>query len=70
MTARKFYPANKHYSSDELKSIARSFGWTVTESKGKGSHAWAAKDGHEGFPIPRHVNSRVQDEIKKRLGLK
>ena len=70
MTARKFYPANKHYSSDELKEIARAFGWTVDESKGKGSHAWVSKEGYEGFPIPRKVNSKVQDEIKKRLGLK
>ena len=70
MTARKFYPANKHYSSDELKRIARDLGWTVEEDKGKGSHAWVSKPGEQGFIIPRDVSSWVQKGIKKKLGLK
>ena len=70
MAARRFYPANKHYSSDELKKIARELGWTVTDSRGTRSHALASKPGHESFIIPRDVSSWVQKGIKERLGLK
>ena len=40
---KKGYPANKRYTQSEFVKIARELGWTVTESRGKGSHYWPPK---------------------------
>ena len=67
---KKEYPANKRYTQSEFVKIARELGWTVTESRGKGSHYWAPKEGQRGFPIPYKISIGVDQAIKKALGLK
>ena len=70
MALNKDYPANKRYTQAEFVKIARELGWTVLESRGKGSHYWAFKDGQKGFPIPYKISVGVDHAIKKALGLK
>ena len=66
----KEYPANKRYTQAEFIKIAKEFGWTVTESRGKGSHCFAEKEGHRSFPIPCTISIGVDHAIKKALGIK
>ena len=60
----------KQYSRRELIKIALQKGWDVNESRGKGSHSLATKQGERPFPIPYKISSGVHDSIKKRLGIK
>lgn len=66
----KDYPANKHYTRDELRKIAKERGWEISETRGKGSHWWASRPGERGSPIPSKITKGVEEAIKKRLGLK
>ena len=59
----------KHYNRRELIEIARDRGWTILDSRGKGSHALAVKEGERPFPIPQKISPKVYHEIKKRLGI-
>ncbi len=60
----------KQYSRKELIAIALRQGWSISEKRGKGSHALAMKEGERPFPIPTKISSGVHDMIKKRLGIK
>ena len=60
----------KQYSRKELIAIALRQGWSISEKRGKGSHALAMKEGERPFPIPMKISSGVHDMIKKRLGIK
>ncbi len=60
----------KQYSRRELIAIALNQGWSISEKRGKGSHALAIKEGERPFPIPHKISSGVHDMIKKRLGIK
>ena len=59
----------KYYNRRELIKIATERGWTILDSRGKGSHALAVKEGERPFPIPRKISPKVHHEIKKRLGI-
>ena len=61
---------SKHYNRRELIKIAMERGWTIIESRGKGSHALAVKHGKRPFPIPQKISNEVYHSIKTRLGLK
>ncbi len=60
----------KQYRRREHIAIALSRGWSVSEKRGKGSHALAIKEGERPFPIPQKISPGVHDMIKKRLGIK
>jgi len=53
---------DKTYTRNEFATIARSKGWTVDKSRGKGGHWWFTKNGEAPFPVP--------EIIKKWLGIK
>ena len=59
----------KFYNQHELIKIAKEKGWAIAESRGKGSHVWAAKSGEMPFPIPRKIKKGLLEKIKKRLGI-
>jgi predicted RNA binding protein YcfA (HicA-like mRNA interferase family) len=59
----------KQYTRRELIRIARERGWELDETRGKGSHILAMKDGERPFPIPRIIKPGILASIKKRLGI-
>ncbi len=62
---------DKNYTRSEFARIAREKGWTVVESRGKGSHWWFRKEGEAPFPVPQNTEGPgLQDSIKKALGIK
>jgi len=61
---------NKHYTREELASFAQSTGWTVDKTRGKGGHWWFKKDGCPPFPVPDKMGNGLQENIKKRLGIR
>jgi len=66
----KKYPANKSYTQEEFRKIAEERGWTVSKTRGKGSHYFVSKEGEKGFPIPQKIKKGLRESIKKKLGLK
>ena len=58
---------DKTYTRNEFASIARSKGWTVDKSRGKGAHWWFTKEGEPPFPV---IKTGLQEKIKKWLGIK
>ena len=61
---------DRTYTRNEFASIARSRGWTVDKSRGKGGHWWFSKDGEAPFPVPEIIKTGLQEKIKKWLGIK
>ena len=59
----------KQYTQKELIRVALARGWSISETRGKGSHVLAMKDGERPFPIPRTIKKGILESIKKRLGL-
>jgi len=47
--------------------IAKSKGWDIDETRGKGSHVLAMKPGERPFPIPRKIKPGLMATLKKRL---
>ena len=60
----------KHYTRAELAAVARDKGWTVDKTRGKGGHWWFTKNGHPPFPVPEQMGNGLQENIKKRLGIR
>lgn len=61
---------DKTYTRNEFATIARSKGWTVDKSRGKGGHWWFTKNGEAPFPVPEIIKTGLQEKIKKWLGIK
>jgi predicted RNA binding protein YcfA (HicA-like mRNA interferase family) len=60
----------KYYSQKELMKIAAQKGWTINETRGKGSHVFAEKAGERSFPIPQVIKTGILARIKKILEIK
>ena len=61
---------DKTYTREEFARIARTRGWTVNKSRGKGGHWWFMKDGEAPFPVPQIIKTGLQEKIKKWLGIR
>ena len=70
MTKNKEPSPDKNYTREEFAKIARSKGWTVDKSRGKGGHWWFMKDGEAPFPVPSIIKTGLQEKIKKYLGIR
>lgn len=57
----------KEYSQKELIKIAKKQGWEFDSKRGKGSHAYAEKEGERPLTIPKNISKGVLESIKKRL---
>ena len=70
MTKNKEPSPDKTYTREEFAKIARSQGWTVDKSRGKGGHWWFYKEGEAPFPVPAVIKTGLQEKIKKYLGIR
>ena len=66
MTKNKNPSPDKVYTREEFAKIARSRGWTVDKSRGKGGHWWFFKDGEARSLL----KTGLQEKIKKWLGIR
>jgi hypothetical protein len=42
----------------------------VDKTRGKGGHWWFTKNGYPPFPVPEQMGNGLQENIKKRLGIR
>ena len=59
----------RQFTQKELIRMALARGWSVNETRGKGSHVLAMKEGERPFSIPRTIKTGILESLKKRLAI-
>ena len=70
MSKNKRPSPDKYYTRAEFADIAQERGWSIDKTRGKGGHWWFKKDGYPPFPVPEQIGNGLQENIKKRLGIR